>query len=936
MQQKLTLVFCLLVQFCSAQQFGGNPPGIKWNQINTDTVRVIFPVGLDSQAQRVASVIHFLAANNTGLGNSVRKVDIVLQNQTTVTNGYVGLGPFRSEFFLTPSPNNFDLGTISWPDALAIHEYRHVQQFNNFHKGLSNVLYHLFGEEGYSLGINASIPDWFYEGDAVYNETVHTQQGRGRIPYFTNQYRSLWASGKNYSWMKMRNGSLKDFIPSHYHLGFLLVNYGYEKYGSDFWKKVTSDAASYKGLFYPFQQAIKRHAGIDYKKFRDEALAFYKNKPESTNVPDEQVITPLTKSHVSNYIHPYQLGNDTLLYLKSTFRKIPSFYIRENGKEKKIRTKDISLDEHYSYKNGKIIYAAFEPDARWGWRDYGVIRILDIHSGKQVSLKSKTKYFTPDISEDGSKIVAVNFSPNGKSEIHVLNAQDGSIIQTLRSQEINFFTDPKFINDNSIVTIVRLNDGRSALAWADIITGAIERLTPPSYNVLGLPSVNKNRVYYTASYFGNDDVFAYDLQSKKIYKITDGTLGRYFVNAEDDKLVYSHFTADGYQLVEKRITDLTMNEVNPMSIQETGGILVAKAADYSDRQLNNVAQRDFPVKKYSKGTGLFNFHSWRPDYEDPLFTFSVYGENVLNTLQSELFYLYNENEKTSAAGINLNYGALFPVISAGTEFTFDRRGIVSSVLRQWNQLDSRIGLNIPLNFTSGRNYRFLNFGSSYVLRNEFNRGPNKNLFQEFNFSYLSHFITFNQQVQRARQHILPRYGYNFNVQHRHAITTLDGYQLAGIGGLYLPGILSNHNLNITGAFQQRDTLRALFSTRIANARGYADYYRTTAGSRMWRLSANYHLPLLVPDWGFGNILYIQRLRSNLFYDFQRLYSNSKLNTADFRSTGVEFFADTRWWNQYNLTFGLRVNYILDDDPIGGRGAKSSWIEFILPGNIIPR
>ena len=26
-----------------AQQFGGNPPSLKWRQINTDTARVIFP-----------------------------------------------------------------------------------------------------------------------------------------------------------------------------------------------------------------------------------------------------------------------------------------------------------------------------------------------------------------------------------------------------------------------------------------------------------------------------------------------------------------------------------------------------------------------------------------------------------------------------------------------------------------------------------------------------------------------------------------------------------------------------------------------------------------------------------------------------------------------------------------------------------------------------
>ena len=42
----------------------------------------------------------------------------------------------------------------------------------------------LFGENGRALANAAAIPDWFFEGDAVYNETLMSTQGRGRLPYF--------------------------------------------------------------------------------------------------------------------------------------------------------------------------------------------------------------------------------------------------------------------------------------------------------------------------------------------------------------------------------------------------------------------------------------------------------------------------------------------------------------------------------------------------------------------------------------------------------------------------------------------------------------------------------------------------------------------------------------------------------------------------------
>ena len=103
---------------------------------------------------------------------------------------------------------------------------------------------------------------------------------------------------------------------------------------------------------------------------------------------------------------------------------------------------------------------------------------------------------------------------------------------------------------------------------------------------------------------------------------------------------------------------------------------------------------------------------------------------------------------------------------------------------------------------------------------------------------------------------------------------------------------------------------------------------------MWRLSANYHLPLLYPDWGFGNILYLQRIRGNIFYDFTKVYSRDKKTTRDQRSVGGEIFIDTKWWNQYPLTFGFRISRLLDQDQFDG--FKGTVFEFIMPVNIIPR
>jgi hypothetical protein len=268
------------------QQFGGNPPSVKWNQVNTDTARIIFPAGLEKQALDISDIVHKLASiTQQTIGDRIAKVNIVLQPLPTIANGYVALGPFRSEFFLTPPQNSFELGSLPWHKTLALHEYRHVQQYSNFRKGLSKAFYIVFGQEGQALANSLAIPDWFYEGDAVYQETLLSDQGRGRLPYFFNDYRSLWASGKNYSWMKLRNGSYKDLVPNHYQIGYMLVGYGYEKFGTDVWRKITNDAAEFKGLFYPFQKSFKRNTGQAFNSFRNEAMEFFRKNTTINNYP---------------------------------------------------------------------------------------------------------------------------------------------------------------------------------------------------------------------------------------------------------------------------------------------------------------------------------------------------------------------------------------------------------------------------------------------------------------------------------------------------------------------------------------------------------------------------------------------------------------------------------------------------------------------------
>lgn len=933
MKKILLLSFLFISYAVPAQQFGGNPPSVSWKQINNKAVRVIFPTGLDSQAMRIASIIDYLAINKPdSLGNKLKQINLILQNETVIPNAYVGMGPFRSEFFTTPPANNFEQGSTPWNDQLALHEYRHVMQYNNFNRGLSKTLHTLLGDDGLSIATNAAIPDWFFEGDAVFSETILSKQGRGRLPLFMNGFSALWQANKKYSWMKLRNGSLKDYVPDHYQLGYLLVNYGHKKYGDDFWKNVTQHAASWKSLIYPFQSAVKKYAGVDYKTFMQQAFESAQNTTKKLSADEPHFIFPVNNKYVTNYYSPYAAGNDSLIYLKASYRQRPAFYIKDKSGEHKIKTRDISIDEQFGYKNGKIVYAAYQKDPRWGWVDYSVIKILDIRSGEEKQLTHKSKYFSPDITEDGTLIAAVQNEPNGKSEIHILNTANGDVIQKIKSAAIIQFTDPKFVDDQNLVTIVKLKNGEMAIALAEISTGNTIRLTSPSVSVSGSPFVKDGYVYFTAGYDGNDNIYALRMNDKKIFKLTTGQAGKYFANTGNGNLTWSEFTAAGYQLRQEKWDMSNWEEINVDDID-------SPAIRYPVNMpmgVNNILTDKLPIgsyaiSKYKKGTRLFNFHSWRPYYEDPIFSYSVYGENVLNTFQSELYYQYNQNEKTHATGANFIYGAWFPQFSVGSQYTFNRHTITGNKTRYWDQLDTYAGLNIPLHFVKGKTFRNFNIGTNYVFRNDYNKGFFKDSLRNTQLQYLHHFISWSQYVSQARQHIFPRLGYSFSLADRYAVSNKKGNQLLSSATVYLPGFMQNHSLVLNAAFQQRDTLgQVVFSDRFAYSRGFTGRYF----SRMWKLAANYHFPLLYPDWGFGNILYINQIRANTYFDFTKVYSKDKTQNVNQRSVGCEIYFDTRWWNQYPLTFGFRISHLLDRDQFDL--SRGSVFEIILPVSIIPR
>lgn len=924
------LLFYFLFVFSSvghAQQFGGHPPRQKWKYLDLSPVRVVFPTGWDTTALRVAAVMKALHAANDSLPLPHQTTaPVLLQHQTMIANGYVALAPFRSEWYLTPPSNPFSLGSIPWAEQLALHEYRHIQQYEQYNTGGSRVFRWVLGEQGQALANALTVPDWFFEGDAVFQETLFSKQGRGRLPYFYNGYRSLWEAGKNYSYQKLRNGSYKDYVPNHYQLGYLMVMDLRKNFGWNSWEKITSDAAAMRGVFYPFQRAFKKQTDTPFKVFRAEAIK--RNQQALTG----QLVKPADQGHqpvVMEENPVYSKTGDLVMQL-SSYQRIPAFYIRKpDGEKQRVRTRDRSLDTYFSYANGKLVYSAYRPNARWGWIDYGELNVLDIASGKQDRITRKTKFQSPGISPLADSIVAVELTPQGQSVLNVLTIE-GRLLKKIANDSGWVYGHPSFFK-NGAVSATRNRNGFMALQWIDLATGVHQLLTPWSNKVVGYPSVNGDSVFFSVAVNGKDRSALLLNNRVAVLDEAGSSAGQYQPTVLGDSISWAQFTAYGMKIRTDRVRPGRW-----VSADDFAALPIWPEEEFEQHApsnfLDTLAPETVPVHTYKQGLHLLRFHSWTPWFEEPEFSLTAHSQNLLNTFQADVYGVYNRNEGFTRVGFSGVYGKWFPYLRGGVSYTFNRRGTYRSRIIQWNELEAQAGAQVPLNLSRGRQISFLQLATDLVWNQPYFRMPEKDSLGSRSYAYLFPRVSFTIQQQQAVQQIFPSWAQSIQLQYRATINRYNSQQWLFASNSYLPGLTKTHSLVAHVAIGGRDSLPGIrFSDNFPFARGYEsiNWYRAE------RYGATYHFPVAYPDKGLAQVVYLLRVRMAGFYDWARVRDArlGSLNPVSFRSTGLECYFDTRWWNQLPVSFGIRYAHLLDRDRAGGTG-NNRW-QFILPVNLLP-
>lgn len=981
----LILSCFLLASFlASAQEISiqnTNAPSLKWYQVSTPHFNVLFPKGFDSQALRIANTLEFIREPEAlSLSVKPRPISVILQNQSSLSNGFVTLAPRRSEFYTMPPQNYNFAGTNDWLSLLAAHEYRHIVQYQRSIVGFNKVVYYALGQNALSLTAFAAVPQWFWEGDAVATETAFTKSGRGRIPNFGLLLRTNLQEGRKFNYNKQYLRSYKHNIPDHYVLGYHMITYLRNKTNDPhIWDKIVTRSWSWPFIPFGFSRSIRKETGLTVNKLYSQMADSLRNGwDKETSKLELTKFETANKRRTSSYIdysYPQVLADGSVVALKSGIGEITTVVRIKDGEViQKFIAGPYNDDGMLSVAGGKVVWNEYRYDPRWRVKNYSIVKGYDFNERKSKNVSKQSRYGGAGISPDGTKVVTVESSTGYDVKMVVLDYNTGAVVKQFENPGNELIQMPRWSPDGNSIVAVRLSKNGKKISVYDVASGSVRDVFAAGNENVGHPvmSPDGKYVFYNSPFSGVDNIYAIDVASGSRYQVTVSKYGAYnpFITNDSQWIYYNDQARNGMDIVRAPYDPSKWKSVQQVDQPTTHFYDKLVSQEEHPDIMKDVPQNNFPVTKYNRARGIVNVHSWGPfvgtDYTQV--DLGISSRNLLGTTVINAGYLFDIFERTGNYHAGLSYQGFYPVLDLNVllgKRETETTALDKDVKMTWDETTVTGGFRIPLLLTRSKyntnltlkewagitkvsgfrnqvtknnvlyyqgNDRLVRVNDS--LRFVFDRqaGNGTLLFNQAT-------ISFSRFLKQSRRDFNPKFGQLVDLE---LYSTPFGGDFKGQlavarVGLYFPGIAKHHSVLLRGGYQKGTSGIALdrysFRNRVIRPRGFSYPF----DSEFRALSANYAAPIWYPDIQLGPVVNIQRLRANVFYDWGQalgrnyFYASSgeiyfSPSDRTYQAVGAEFTVDVNVMRLLpQIDLGVRTTLL---NPTGG-GPRDLVVEFVL-------
>lgn len=920
-------VILFLIPITSFAQYsvsGENDSKIEYRQIKTDKFHIVYPNYYEKNAQLLASILDTVVpVIGKSLNVSAPRVPILIHSKSATSNGLSVWAPKRMEFWTTTPPSSYAYPFL-W--QLALHEYRHTAQMQALNVGVTHTLSKIFGEHIIGAIAGIWLPNWFLEGDAVVAETALAPAGRGQDPDYNMFLKAQILDKGRYEIDKMLLGSMRDFVPDYYNLGYFLVSYGRAAYSTDIWGDCLNYIGSSWWKLASFGQTASRNnlnfknmynSAIDSleKVWADNDIIFMR---EHAYLPSKKWGEKYQQQYV-NYRNPIQIDDTTVLALKTSDFNVQYLVKIVGDKEEKLLSLPYLMHSYFDYLNGNILYAQYSPNIRWGQEANADIVQYNIETQETTTITKNTTCFTPVYNQFNQQdsIIAtivtdsldnqtlnIIYPKTQKQERYgIFSKNKSSFIETIASKEGVTFSYPAWMDNENVFVIETSIDGKT-IAKYNIKTGVRELVLPYSYDNMRYLKVYNNRLFFVKDIKNKYQLVSINLNDYSDIKIHSNArfgIDSYYVY--DSTIVLSHYTSDGYRIVSTpyREENLNLQETSKsMYFTTTNRKQENFILNYSTIDTN----KHFASERYYKFTHLFNIHSWAPVFINAQarelgWGASIMSQNLLSTSVMSLGFKYNFHDKNELY-FDYTYSGLYPIFK--TNLTFRPRDIRKDLdsnkvnYINWDEVSVSLNTSLPFTWTSRNFYNNLTL-SLYHSIHSINNNDIKNPIRLTLFNSLAYEIKVSNYSAMAENDLYPRFGHRTNIRYEHTLTSNYSNIFSFNSQIFFPGFATNHSFNITLSTQKNTPNIYYFPNQVNFVRGVYDMYPKW----FYGFLSTYALPLAYPDSGISGIFYIKRITVIPFYNL------GSYDSEWFQSYGLQTLSKVHF---FRITIPVEIGFQL--------------------------
>jgi hypothetical protein len=605
----------LILTLLPATAHAGDPR-LRWYTIENDVVRVHFHGGLETIAQRAATVAaQFEKRLVRWLGRRTReRTEIVIEDSSDSANGFAGVLPYSAIHLYATAPDDMSvLGDHDdWFPSLLSHEQTHIVQADNV-GGLPALISIVFGKQ---TAPNQMQPRWLLEGLAVYNETKQSSGGRLRSSLFEMMLRAE-VIDDTFAPLDRITGEPRRWPGGTYYYlyGAKFVEFLADLYGEGLFGQVVTDSGDDIIPFAvsrPFYRATGRTIEELYDGFK---TATYRRMSEELAAVTARGLREGRRLtfHGSNIANPRFFSKSCneaegiegvrLLYARDDGHERGGFYELQfsgNKVTERLLTR-ASGDTATMSKDCSILFESTAPSQR-RYRFFDLFRQLPhtrAPSGTEPSRQRLTvgrRATDPDISPDGRSVVYVTNRAGTTTlrtaQLSFADTLDGERALVPATTYEQVYT-PRFSNDGHWVAYATWTEGGYRdIRLVEVATGRILQVTydraidqQPSF------SPDDKFLYFSSDRSGISNIYAYEIKTGQLRQVTNVRTGAFMpeVSPDGKLLAYIGYSSKGYDLFVLELDEATFLEPIPHSalrgdrptLPDTGNLKVRSYAPWS-------------------------------------------------------------------------------------------------------------------------------------------------------------------------------------------------------------------------------------------------------------------------------------------------------------------------------------------------------------------